>query len=654
MTKHRPQTPIRKSARLEAIQLLERRADFSSQTIHQYPFPSLSTSSTHSSVHPLFVLMLPLKLIVRKCLQGLSTCEKPSGLEQRLGQKRKRSQGNEDLVPQTEDQPIDLERKTFTRENGEYHQLPSPSTSNSHRQSYGKERRRAVSLPSLSKKSNNRYLKRRKAVQQSPQQDTSTSSPIFGRPEEGPKASESEEKEKDDPISYWAVHLTWPDNFAEPRAMSSSNKTNKRQRTTDNSQSVKEGKSWTYAQSRRNGDVPGQYTKAYENYIFTTGLDMNEYKGRKFVSSESLETCKVLQTITCKTISHTIYSSEETVKVVEFCRNRNEATVARNVTSLILPPIISFSLKDGGKQFEHLTDEVDTMWRESWVLAGPRPKPDLAVGFVSSAFTIEENQKLTYYTSFENITRPTDNLSFPFLISEIKCGNEGLDFADRQNMHSCSVAVKAILKLEQKADQYREEKQFESLLGKILVYSISHDQKGARVYGHYALVEGENWTYYRHYIGGFDIGHKEKDLLALHNFARNVLTMYAPKLLKQLQKAIAALPVSSPLPVSADTMNLEGDSQQSSQQPSQSRNTEGFLTPAVPASTQKLLNDQKEQVENLLQQMERQREEIERQRNESKEKEERQREEIERQRKEKDELMERFKEFMGIHNQKNS
>lgn len=89
------------------------------------------------------------------------------------------------------------------------------------------------------------------------------------------------------------------------------------------------------------------------------------------------------------------------------------------------------------------------MWQESWVLAGPRPKPDLAVGFASSAFTIEENQKLTYYTSFENITRPTDNLSFPFLIFEIKCGNEELDYADRQNMHSCSVAVKDILKLEQ-------------------------------------------------------------------------------------------------------------------------------------------------------------------------------------------------------------
>ena len=411
----------------------------------------------------------------------------------------------------------------------------------------------------------------------------------------------------------------------------------------DDSQSSKEGKPRTYSQSRKNEVVPEQYTQAYENYILSTGLDMDEFKGRKLVSPDSLETCKVLQTITCETISYTIYSSEETLKVIQLCRNQDEATVARNVTPLILPPIISFFLKDEGNQFEHLIDEVDTMWWESWVLAGPRPKPGLAVGFASSAFTIEENEKLTYYTSFENITRPTDDLSFPFLIFEIKCGNEGLNYADRQNMHSCSVAVKAILKLEQKADQYRENKQFESFLGKILVYSISHDQKDARIYGHYALVEGEKWTYYRHYIERFDIIHKERDLLAVHNFARNVLTMYAPKLLKQLQKAIAAIPVSTPLPFSADTMNLGDDSQESSQQPLQSRNTDGFLTPVVPASTQRLLKEhkeQKEQLEQLRQQMEQQ------------EKEYKERED--RQRKENHELREQFKKLMDTASQKKS
>ena len=383
---------------------------------------------------------------------------------------------------------------------------------------------------------------------------------------------------------------------------------------------------------------------------------MDDSKGEKLVSPDSKVTCNDLEKITCLAISPTVYSKAETLEVVKLCRNRDELMVKREVTPLIIPPIKSLYFKFGGDKFGNLTDEVDKQWHESWVLAGPRPKPDLAVGFFSFALTTTENAKLTNYTSFENLTRPTDDLCFPFLMCEVKCGNEALDYADRQNMHSCSVAVKAFLKLEQKADQYREDKQFERLLGKILVYSISHDQKDARLYGHYALVEEEKWTYYRHYIRHFDIAHEEKDLLALHNFARNVLTVHAPKLLERLQKAIAALPASSTLSFSAGTMNLEDDSQQGSQQSSQGRDTESFAAPVLPASAQKLFDEQKEQMERqreemeqqrrenkekeekqreqmdkLLQQMERQREEMEQQRKENKEKEEKQREQIERQ-----------------------
>jgi hypothetical protein len=443
---------------------------------------------------------------------------------------------------------------------------------------------------------------------------------IFERPEEGLKVPES--REKDDPISYWAVNHTWPDNFAESRAMSSSNKTNKRPRTSDQSSSGKDEKR-SYNQSRKDGDVPEQYTKAYENYLFTQGLDMNIFKSRTLVSSDSKKTCEDLQNLTYEIISPTIYSSAEILQVFEFCRNRNEATISRDITPLIVPPIKALYLKDRARQdgarqdearqdgarqdeanpFEHLTDEVNTQWVESWILAGPRPKPDLAVGFLPAAFTLEENQKLISYTSVDNLTRSTDELSFPFLMCEVKCGNEGLDYADRQNMHSCSVAIKALLKLEQKADQYRENnKQFESLLGKILVYSISHDQKNARLYGHFALIEGEKWTYYRHFINSFDIAYKERDLLILHNFARNVLTKHAPKLLERLQKAIAALPISSTLSFSAGTMSLN-DSQQGSQKPSQGRDNEGFATPGLPASTQKLFDEQTEQNKRMERQM---------------------------------------------------
>ena len=233
-------------------------------------------------------------------------------------------------------------------------------------------------------------------------------------------------------------------------------------------------------------------------------------------------------------------------------------------------------------------------------MAGPRPKPGLAVGFLSSAFTTAENQKLTNHTSFENLTRPTEDMCFQFLICEAK---RGLDYAERQNMHSCSIAVKALLKLEQKADQYRVDKRFGSLLGKILVYSISHNERDARIYGHFALVEGEKWMYFRHYIAGFDISHEESDLLALHNFAHNVLTLYAPKLLKSIQEAIAALPVSSMLSVSAGTMSMDDESRRGSQLSSHGRDAEGFAIPGLPASLQEQFDKQKEDDEARIQQL---------------------------------------------------
>ncbi len=470
-----------------------------------------------------------------------------------------------------------------------------------------------------------------------------TYSPIIERTAE----PEAQGSAKDtDPISFWTSNLTWPNNFAEPN-MSSSNNSNKRQRTSDLSQSGKDDKSRSYSQSRKEGSVPQPYSKSYEKWISVNGLEMDDFKGEELVSSSSKVTCKDLQNITREVISPTVYTDTEVLEVIKLCRNRNEATVNRDVTPLILPPIKLLYLKDKDKenQFQHFTDEVNTQWHESWVLAGPRPKPDLAVGFFSSAFTIAENAKLTNYTSFENLTRSTDDLCFPFLMCEVKCGNEGLDYADRQNMHSCSVAVKALLRLEHKADQYRDDKKFESLLGKVLVYSISHDQKLARVYGHYALVEGEKWTYYRYHIANYDILYKERDLLAIHNFARNVVTMYGPKLLKQIQDAIAVLPITSTLSFPAGAMSL--NSQQLSQQPSQAGDPEGFATPIFPASAQKLFDEQKKQMDEQKKQMDKLLEQLEQQRKDNKEQMERQKEkeqqmerQMERQR-EKEQHMER-------------
>ena len=188
--------------------------------------------------------------------------------------------------------------------------------------------------------------------------------PIPERPAEEFGASESEET--GDPISYWAANHTWPINFAESRAIPASNYSNKRQRKWDHPSTCKDEIPRNHTQSRKDGSVPEQHTKSYENYILTQGLDMDEFKAKKLVSPDSIATCEDLQLMRCVAISPSVYSVAQALEAVQLCRDRNEATVSRDVTPLIVPPIKSLYLTgDAGNQFEHLTDEVKTLWHES-------------------------------------------------------------------------------------------------------------------------------------------------------------------------------------------------------------------------------------------------------------------------------------------------
>lgn len=131
---------------------------------------------------------------------------------------------------------------------------------------------------------------------------------------------------------------------------------------------------------------------------------------------------------------------------------------------------------------------------------------------------------------------------------EVKCGGAGLDKADRQNMHSCSVAVKAVLDLRRAADLEKSTHRVKELSGRILVFSISHDDQDARLYGHFAKVDDNDpmqWTYHRYLIRKFDFIEGD-GLLTLHNFVQNLFALYVPKFIEQLKKDVEDLPKYDP------------------------------------------------------------------------------------------------------------
>lgn len=399
--------------------------------------------------------------------------------------------------------------------------------------------------------------------------------------------------ESRNPISYWAAHHTWPKSFTEHNLMASSESTNKRPRTMDPSQSDENSRSQSYSQSRKEGDVPAQYTVAYERHIFTKGLNMDAYKGEELVSEASKNLCTDLEQISHQIIEPIIFPNEAIRKVIHMCHNRNEALVSRDVTPMIMPSIASLYFR-GDSSLEHVIDEVNADWHSHCVLEGPRPRPDLAIGLFASAFTDEEMEKLKRYMSVDNWAQVTMHMFFPFLMCEVKCGRDGLDMADRQNMHSCSVAVRALLRIQQEADKYRSEKRMNDLFRKVLVFSISHDQQDARLYGHYAVAYGQKWTYYRYRIRKFDLT-DSNSLLAIHNFVRNIYKSYLPVHVRRLKDALAALPDPNELPESGDQSRSSAPSFAASEislnddglrQVSQERDADGFVVPARPASLQ--------------------------------------------------------------------
>ena len=126
---------------------------------------------------------------------------------------------------------------------------------------------------------------------------------------------------------------------------------------------------------------------------------------------------------------------------------------------------------------------------------------------------------------------------FPFLTCEVKCGAAALDIADRQNAHSMTLAVRAVVEL------FRAVKREDEVNQQILAFSISHDHQSVRIYGHYAVVDGKDAKYYRHPIRKFDFTELDgKEKWTSYRFTRNVYDMWMPTHFRRICSAIDELP----------------------------------------------------------------------------------------------------------------
>ena len=142
-------------------------------------------------------------------------------------------------------------------------------------------------------------------------------------------------------------------------------------------------------------------------------------------------------------------------------------------------------------------------------------------------------------------TRRNRNMYFPFFTCEVKCGATALDIADRQNAHSMTLAVRGIVTLFTLAKRQQE------LHRKVLAFSVSHDHRCVRIYGHYPHIGESETTYYRHLISEFSlIASDGEKKWTTCQFTKNIYKKWLPTHLAKIRSAIDDIPdfQDSPLP----------------------------------------------------------------------------------------------------------
>lgn len=100
-----------------------------------------------------------------------------------------------------------------------------------------------------------------------------------------------------------------------------------------------------------------------------------------------------------------------------------------------------------------------------------------------------------------------------------------------------TIAVRSVIEL------YKAVKREKELDRKILAFSISHDHRSVRIYGHYAVINNNQTTFYRHPIQALDITIKGgKDKWTTCKFTKHIYNVWMPIHLKRICSAVDQLP----------------------------------------------------------------------------------------------------------------
>ncbi|BDD57620.1 hypothetical protein MAP00_002971 [Monascus purpureus] len=225
-------------------------------------------------------------------------------------------------------------------------------------------------------------------------------------------------------------------------------------------------------------------------------------------------------------------------------RNRSEARLLVDLHPLLMPSAENLFIqgKDGLKD---VIDGYNDPWLKTEPIYGPKPQPDHARGLRWSTFSDNQRRKLGIKPDEKSLYAVREDMYFPYLTAEIKCGNQALEFADRQNMHSMCIALRAVVSLAEAAGRLGEVNR------RLLGFSISHELEGVRIYGHYPEIGEDGIKYYRWLVKQFNIW-ADGDKWACYRFVENLDRDFLPIHTDRLMRFLEEIPDPQELPFELD------------------------------------------------------------------------------------------------------
>jgi len=359
--------------------------------------------------------------------------------------------------------------------------------------------------------------------------------PKCARPDPTSRSRNIDGIDETDPIAYWAGKGRWPaqykqDPFMEhilARKKSSSSLRSRKRSEPGSASSVREEKSAPYRDPR------------YKTLLETKGSFMD--KSELGITDESKCLCRALLEEQQPTPEDSLFRDDIFEATCQKVEDRNEARLMRDITPLIVPSA-EILVTYGAKELGCLIESTNEGWSNSIPVTSTRPQPDYSVGFRRQAFSDDRLEKLSpfvgnFIAGDQSFFMATYQMHFPFLTCEVKCGTAALDVADRQNAHSMTLAVRSVVELFRLVGREKE------IDRQILAFSISHDHRLVRIYGHYAVVQGRDTKFYRHPIRTFDFTEMEgKDKWTAYCLTRNIYDIWMPAHFARICSAVDGLP----------------------------------------------------------------------------------------------------------------